>query len=268
MKKIDTLSSLEGRIILKELFKNLKYEKQISSFSTLVLTWRICTYEKEIFKYSSQDILVLHTLGLFAGTALWMEEIINRHFYSTINSFVYFGAAILLTLIGIRRFSDFVSDTLVITGVAFEAMMLIFMFIVMLFTPNEEFSVGNYVDETQISDNDEIMLEIGEISREFASAVVQIEKMNLNITNLIEEQKEILVSLHNISESNSIATSPNLEFIEYMKQTNFNLKSFNECIIKLNESVDKLKREEIEIVVKKQLDEIFTHKIVNLNNQV
>ena len=52
-------------------------------------------------------------------------------------SFVYFGAAVLLSLIGIRRFSDNVNDTMVLWGVGFEAAMLLMMFFVMLFTPDD-----------------------------------------------------------------------------------------------------------------------------------
>ena len=68
----------------------------MSGFSTSLLCWRICTSERELFRYSKNEVTVLHPLGFFSGSGLWMEEIVNRYYYSTINSFVYFGAAIFI----------------------------------------------------------------------------------------------------------------------------------------------------------------------------
>ena len=138
MKKIDTLSSIDGRRLLYKIFHELRYEKQLPSRSVLALCWRLCTQEREIFRFVKQEAIVSHPLGIVAGTALWMEEIVNRFYFSTVNSFVYLGAALLLVLIGIRRFSDNVSDGVVIAGIVFEALMLVFMFVVMIFTPNED----------------------------------------------------------------------------------------------------------------------------------
>jgi hypothetical protein len=76
MKNIDTLSSLEGRATLAEVFNELRFEKQLSNISTLILSWRICVRERELFRYVKKDVTVLHPLGLISGTGLWMEEIL------------------------------------------------------------------------------------------------------------------------------------------------------------------------------------------------
>jgi len=64
MKNIDTLSSLEGRATLAEVFNELRFEKQLSNISTLILSWRICVRERELFRYVKKDVTVLHPLGL------------------------------------------------------------------------------------------------------------------------------------------------------------------------------------------------------------
>ena len=97
----------------------------------LALTWRICIRERDLQKYGKEPIRVLHVLGTISGTSLWLEEIVNRFFFSTINSFVYIGAAILLVTIGLRRIYDVVPDWIVISSICLEAFLLSIMFFIM-----------------------------------------------------------------------------------------------------------------------------------------
>lgn len=262
MEQIETLSSVEGRRLLYRIFQELRYQKQMSNFSILTLTWRICTTEREISRYTKEDVQVLHPLGFFRGTSLWMEEIVNRFYFSTINSFVYLGAAILLVLIGIRRFSSSVSDTVVIAGVAFEALMLLFMFIVMLFTPSED---ALPINQTEDEAEKELLVEIGEIATDFATAVTKLETLGENVKNLLIQQTEILALLRESNEMTRQIVSPNPKLLEIMEQTNKSLAEFNQTLIKLNESASKLKQEEIEIAVRRELEKFFSNILNNRN---
>lgn len=262
MEQIETLSSVEGRRLLYRIFQELRYQKQMSNFSILTLTWRICTTEREISRYTKEDVQVLHPLGFFRGTSLWMEEIVNRFYFSTINSFVYLGAAILLVLIGVRRFSSSVSDTVVIAGVAFEALMLLFMFIVMLFTPSED---ALPINQTEDEAEKELLVEIGEIATDFAAAVTKLETLGENVKNLLIQQTEILALLRESNEMTRQIVSPNPKLLEIMEQTNKSLAEFNQTLIKLNESASKLKQEEIEIAVRRELEKFFSNILNNRN---
>lgn len=262
MEQIETLSSVEGRRLLYRIFQELRYQKQMSNFSILTLTWRICTTEREISRYTKEDVQVLHPLGFFRGTSLWMEEIVNRFYFSTINSFVYLGAAILLVLIGVRRFSSSVSDTVVIAGVAFEALMLLFMFIVMLFTPSED---ALPINQTEDEAEKELLVEIGEIATDFATAVTKLETLGENVKNLLIQQTEILALLRESNEMTRQIVSPNPKLLEIMEQTNKSLAEFNQTLIKLNESASKLKQEEIEIAVRRELEKFFSNILNNRN---
>jgi hypothetical protein len=259
MKTIDNISSLEGRRLLIEIHHELKYEKQLSTFSIILLCWRICTHEKEIFKYVKNEVTVIHKLGFFKGTALWMEEIVNRFYFSTINSFVYFGAAILLVLIGIRRFTDQVTDTVVISGIAFEALMLLFLFVVMFFTPQEtDYEADKNVEEASTND---LIIEIGELSRDFASAVVKLEKVEELYGRLIEKQEDLINSVNKMTDSTIMAVSPNSEMLGIMKETNISLTDFKNNIESLNKSVEEIKKEQIEIAVRKELEKYLSNKV-------
>lgn len=260
MKKIDTLSGLEGRALLNKIFKEIRYEKQASGASALFTCWRLCTYESELFRYSKSDVTVLHPLGAISGTALWLEEIVNRYYYSTINSFVYFGAAVLLVLIGIRRFSDNVSDELVIGGVVFEAMMLMIMFMVMLFSPNENIESEATENGSQES-MEELILEIGEISRDFAAVSVQFDQINESLQDMLRQQRELIATVVDIAQANTLAVAPNPKMIEAMADTNDALNRFTISLHTLNESVDKVRASEIEFAVKKEISEIINTKL-------
>ncbi len=262
MDKLETISSLEGRALLYDLFHEFRYEKQLSSFSTLALCWRICAHEKEIFRYSKKEVTIVHPLGYFSGTALWMEEIVNRFYYPTINSFVYLGAALLLVLIGIRRFSDSVTDGMVISGVIFEAMMLVFMFVVMLFTPNDESNVRPNKDGDEESSVTDLIIEVGEIATDFAAVVVQLEQMNNRLENLVQSQEDLMNSVNNIAEVTSLAIAPNPKMLEAMNETNSALIQFKDTVRELNFGAEALRREEIEFAVKKEVERILVDKII------
>ena len=85
MEKIETLSTLKGRKFLRNIFFELRFVKNFSSLSSLYIAWKVCCFEKNINKYLNNDSVILHPLGFWRGTFLWMEEIVNRYYYSSIN---------------------------------------------------------------------------------------------------------------------------------------------------------------------------------------
>ncbi len=266
MKTIETLSSLEGRQLLREIFQELRYEKQLSSFATLTMCWRICTKEKQIYRYVNKEYTVAHSLGFFSGTALWMQEIVNRFYFTTINSLVYLGAAVLLILVGIRRFSDTIDDTTVIAGIIFEALMLVFMFIVMLFSPRDEDEVN---DNKNLPDSrsEELIVEIGEIGTEFASAVSNLEQISSSLKEVIQNQALLTGNIGEIARCNAEAIAPNPKLIAVMEETNNRFSELNHTVALLNSSVEKLKGDKIELLVRKEVEKIISNKILNRDEE-
>ncbi len=262
MKKIDTFSSYEGREILHRIFQKLRYEKRLSSMVSLITLWRIACFEKQMNKYLNEDISVAHTLGLFSGTFLWMEEIVNRFYFSTINSFVYFGAAILLVLIGMRRFSDKVTDEIVIAGIIFEAMMLMMVFVLMLFSPKEDTYLEKNDESTETADlQNDLLDEIGEISRDFAGSLVQLEKLTETIEKMNENQELIAERLEQIMENFAMQSAPNPQMLDEMKLVNVSLNNFGNNLNSLNSQIESLRKEEIEIAVRKEFEKIISNKL-------
>lgn len=260
MKTIDNLASLDGRILIHEIYYKLKFERQRNSFSVLITLWRLCTVETDITQYIKKNITIQHKLGLLRGTSLWLEEIVNRYYFSKINSLVYFGAAVLLVLIGLNNFTTLVNNHYVIYGLIFEASMLIFMFFVMLFTPNEDVLTMNN-EETNEALQRELIVEIGEISRDFAVTSAQLDKITDKFETIIDKQNTLLILIKNIAESNIEAVKPNPQMLEIMKETNIVLEKFNLEIDELNKTVNKLKINEIESVVKQEIEKFIINKV-------
>ncbi|HOM05327.1 MAG TPA: hypothetical protein PLU67_07530 [Candidatus Kapabacteria bacterium] len=265
MKKIDNFGSISGRRLLQDIFKSLRYEKQWSSFAALIATWRLATREIDLEQYTNEDVQIIHSLGFWRGTAVWLEEIVNRFYFSTINSFAYFGAAILLVLVGVRRFSDHVSDEIVIAGILFEAALLLFLFFIMLFTPNEEIASNDQREEFDFQK--ELLNEVGEISRDFAATTMQLENLTEKLNALISLQNEALAQISSIAKSFLDISQPNPEFVKILQQTNHSLLDFNDKIKLLNENISQIKQEEIKIAIRNELEQILSNKLARNEKQ-
>jgi len=259
--KIENLATVKGRLLLKDIFHSLRYEKQRSAIAVFLICWRICISGKNIDRYLNVETKVIYPLGLRRGTILWMEEILNRYYFSAINSFVYFGAAILLVLIALQRFSDILDNRFVIAGVIFEALLLMFMFIVMLFSPNEDL-----LDEADNSSSGEDLIsEVGEIGTEFAAAVMQMENLTHALTEISLQQKEMIYEVMKMANTNALAVSPNPEMLQIMSETNKTLLEFKATIALLNESTNKLQQKRVEDVVREELNKILVNNVNKVN---
>lgn len=257
MKEIRSLGSREGRALVREIFRELRFDKQLGGMATLGMMWRICTSEKELNRYSDYDLKVLHPLGFFAGSSLWMQEVVNRFYYSTINSFVYFGAAILLVMIGIRRFTNYVTDSAVLFSIGFEAFLLGLMFIVMFFSPTDEVSEDNFHVNSSDEEQQDILREIGEIGRDYATASYALEQAVVALRELAKENTELVYVVKSATEAATNAVAPNPELIERMSKTNSALGEFNQTLDRLVESTDKLRRDEIERAVRVEFERLI-----------
>lgn len=260
--QISSLDTIKGRKILKNIYFDLKFNKMINSLSVLLILWRICTNKDQIEKYSNIDVEITHNLGFARGTALWMQEIFNRYYFSMLNAFVYLGAAILLLIVGIRRFSDLINDTIVIFGFVLEALLLVLMFIFLLFSPKDDI-IEEVEKEDKEDETENLISEIGEIARDFADASLKLNYINQNLTEISSNQKQLLNSIEKISENIIQTVQPNTTMLEIMDKTNKQLEQFNQALNILNNDLNEIRKENIEFLVKKQLENLIFSNIKN-----
>ena len=260
MQTIETMASIEGRRLLHSIFRELRFERQLSAFRILFTTWKICTSELNTGDFSNKDITILHKIGIFKGTSIWMEEIVNRFFFSSVLSLVYFGAAFLILVIGLNRFTDYVPLFLLIAAVVFESTMLMVMFLTMLFSPKDD---SYYTEEgnNDVSSKDEILIEIGEIGRDLASVVVQLENLHDTFKGIIAVQTDMVESLKEANRINMDLAKPNPELIDHLKKTNQELEQFKNTFGEINQSISQIKDQKIDEKVKEQIAKIIKNNI-------
>ncbi|MFM8178122.1 MAG: hypothetical protein ACKOAG_02925 [Candidatus Kapaibacterium sp.] len=260
MNEVRSLGSLAGRRIVRDIYRELRFERQYGGFSILTTMWRVCTNEKELFRYSSMETRVLHPLGNLRGTSLWMQEVVNRFYASTINSFVYFGAAILLVMIGVRRFTDHVSDTTVLGSILFEAFLLIIMFLVLYFSPPEPDDEEENGEESGATQR-EMLREIGEIGRDYATVSIHLEQAVQQLGDLRRVHEQLAERVRESTEAAHQAMHPNPALVTTMDETNRSLERFRATVEALHSAADTLRREEIDAAVRREVESLLSRRL-------
>lgn len=260
MQNINSIASGTGRTLLRDLYKKLRFDQQLSGLRSLYTTLIVAINPSKLSLYDSTAPEITQKTGLAKGLRVWMEEIVSRYYYSTVNSFVYFGAAVLLIIIGLTRFRDDIDIAWVIGGIVFEAILLLLVFLTMLFTPKgeEETNLSSAVDSEMQED---LLDEIGEIARDMAAVSVQFEKVskqlethNFNTGNLVQE-------IRSISEALRDASSPNPRMLEKMNETNNSLEAFQAKIEEFTRTTEILSSKIIEDKVRAELSKILEQRI-------
>jgi hypothetical protein len=251
----ETLATPPGRALLRDIYRDLRFEKHLGPLAALGLMWRICTQERDLFRTINRDVTVLHPLGIWSGTGLWMQEIVNRYFYSAINAFVYIGAAFLLVAIGLNRTKIIDSPGIVVAAIIVEASLLVVLFAVMFFTPPDD-------DVMSAEGARELLRELGEISRDYAAMAVQLEAIAGTLQDVVERQHEMSQSMQTSVDAAVQAVAPNPALMGAMTQTTDALTLFTSSVNTLGERLQAVERQEVERLVRIELEKLLSRNIV------
>jgi len=261
MTQLETLSSVQGRALVRDIYRELRFERRMGAFQTLTTTWRACTTERELIKLSKRDVVILHPLGVVSGTTLWMQEVVNRFYYSAINAFVYAGAALLLVAVGLNRVGVIDSPEIVIAGIVLEALLLLLLFAVMYFTPPDDIEMPDQASAAA-SSTDDLLRELGEIGRDYAAMAVQLESISASLTDLVEKQDGLMTSVRDSVDAAVSAVSPNPELMSSMQTTTAALDRFALSVDALGQRLQAMERQEVERLVRTELEKILSRQIL------
>lgn len=263
MTQIETLSSPHGRALLREIYRELRFERQLGSIATLRTCWQICTTQRELISLTRRDVVVLHPLGIWAGTSLCMQEIVNRHFYAPVNAIVYLGAALLLLAVGLNRTQVITTPALVVTGIVVEAFLLIVLFTVMFFAPPEDVeSLLTPSQQAQGSMSDDLLRELGEIGRDYAAMAVQLESIAESLADVVDRQDKMLNMMQDSVQSALDAVAPNPALTTAMQHTTVALENFASNVSTLTTRLHVVERQEVERLVRMELATLLTTRIL------
>jgi hypothetical protein len=262
MTQLETLSSVQGRALLRDIYRELRFERQLSGMATLRMCWQICTRERELVRLTKRDVTILHPLGIWSGTALWMQEVVNRYFYAAINAFVYLGAALLLVAVGLNRTRVVDSPLIVVAGVILEAVLLIALFTVMFFTPADEPDDLPSTGSAPGTMTDELLRELGEIGRDYAAMAVQLETIGSTLQDVVERQDTLIRAVRDSVETAVSAVAPNPGLMTAMQSTSEALGSLNESVAALDQRLRSVERQEVERLVRIELERMLSRTII------
>jgi methyl-accepting chemotaxis protein len=195
-----------------------------------------------------------------------LQEIVNRFYFSTINSLVYLGAAALLLIISAYRFTDKVDNRAVLAGVALEALMLFILFVVMFFSPSDDVESEVSIDAdsgggSANTDIRELITEVGEISADYAAFTERLDTVTSTLSGMISRQDELIGAVNEMARSVSLASTPQPEFIESMRQTNTALQAFQRNVHDLVDATHTLRREEIQRAVRVEVERMLANRV-------
>lgn len=265
MTQVETLSNVQGRSLVRDLYRELRFERHMGALQALTSLWRICTTEQELIKYSRREVVVLHPLGIWNGTTLWMQEVVNRFFYSAINAFVYAGAALLLVAVGLNRTGVIDAPGIVVAGIVIEALLLLLLFAVMYFTPPDDGDMAE-LQPAAASGTDELLRELGEIGRDYAAMAVQLESISTSLTDLVERQDGLVHAVRDSVNAAVSAVAPNPELMASMQTTTAALDRFAVSVDGLGRRLQAMERQEVERLVRSELEKILSRQILRADD--
>jgi hypothetical protein len=265
MHTLETLATPHGRSLLRDIYRDLRFEKHVGAISTLGMLWRICTLERDLFRTVNRDVTVLHPLGMLRGTGLWMQEIVNRYFYSAINAFVYIGAAFLLVAIGLNRTGIINTPSVVVAAIVVEASLLVLLFAVMFFSPPDDDLVIDGGADGEVSQ--ELLRELGEIGRDYAAMAVQLEAIAGTLQDVVDRQNDMTESMRISVQAAVEAVAPNPNLMKSMSETTAALSAFTTSIDALRERLQAVERQEVERLVRNELEKLLSRNIVERDGQ-
>ncbi|MCX7929173.1 MAG: hypothetical protein N2663_00390 [Chlorobi bacterium] len=251
--RLGTLASNEGRQMYRRVYQHLRTEMQRGAWETLRILWNIAVRGRSLDGYWTDSVEIEYPLGLWRGTRLWLEEIVSRYYYSTVLSFVYGGAAVLLVVVGLRRFSAGISDTVVLMSIGLEALLLLVLFTVMFF------SAADDVDPS-LSVAEELVREVGEIGREYALASERLERATDAIERLAEQSSALVHAATDAVRIASEATSPSPAFIQHIASVNSALAELQSSIVALNTAIAAIEKARIEDAVRRELTALLAER--------
>lgn len=255
---VSNLATPAGRAAYQELWHDLIIHQRRAVIPALWQLWRMAAYGQEMRMTASDNAYRIgQRLGPRVGTRVFMEEIVVRHYFNNVQALVYFGAVILLVFLGLR-FAGLMSETASLIGVAIEAMMLLILFAVLFYAPEDEPSTGAGAgavatdDAAEVEDDREVIREvlheIEEIGSSYASLAMRLEQSARSQDDALRDLAERVSAIKGLNLLESHA--------ERLETTNTLLAQLTASIESMNSRIDLLFGKEIEFHVRQELQKL------------
>ena len=192
-------------------------------------------------------------LGLWRGTALWLEEVVHRYYFSQVNALVYFGAAVLLVLLGMRRFlHNTLPEWLLIGGIALEALLLLALVVTLLFAPTESAPSSPSDEELRwlLSDLNELAQSYDGLLQRWDRSLERLQQLE-SVTTTLEQLAATLRS----------TPIPSTELIEALRSLTDALHRTHEGMAELVQQLERLNQQQLRELVQREVHHVLEELI-------
>ena len=254
-KNITNLATAAGRSAYQEYWHDLVVEQRNAVILSLFRLWRTAAFGSQLRVTASDTTYrVGHPLGPRAGTRIFMEEIIVRHYYNNVQALVYFGAVILLVFLGLR-FAGLLSESVSLIGIAIEAFMLLMLFTVLFYAPEDEATpLPADPDEGEVAEEEsddhevirEVLRELEEIGSSYASLGMRLEQSSKSQEEALRDLAQRVSAIQGLNLLESHA--------ERLETTNTLLAQLVSSIEGMSQRIDLLFGKELEFYVRKEFE--------------
>ncbi len=256
---LSNLATLAGRTAYQEYWHDLVVDQRSAVLPSLFGLWRTAAFGTEMrITTAGTSYRIAQRLGPRAGTRVFMEEIIVRHYFNNVQALVYFGAVILLVFLGLR-FGGLLSERVALIGIAIEAFMLLMLFMVLFYAPEDgayqivDGAVAPQHEEDSADEASatgevirEVLTELEDIGGTYAGLAMRLEQSARSQEEAIRTLNEKVAAIRGLSQLESHA--------ERLDATNALLGQLVGTIEAMNTRIDMLFGKELEFYVRKELE--------------
>jgi uncharacterized protein YukE len=193
----ETIRSLqvpEGRRLYRDFF----YDRLLRNnrvFQTLIECWKLAVRGLDLQISDGRSIHFETYLGRRLGTRVFLEEILGRYYYNTIQGWVYIAAIVLI--VGVGLYLGGYDFRFAIAGFALQAFFLLLLAIVTMFSPMEDSAAPDSMGMSEPQ-----MTALNRAVKDMTNAVTDIFRLisqtdfrqDVLLTKLTENQAKIMSS--------------------------------------------------------------------------
>jgi division protein CdvB (Snf7/Vps24/ESCRT-III family) len=152
-----------------------------------------------------------------------------------------------------------------VAAIVVEASLLVLLFAVMFFSPPDDDLVIDGGADGEVSQ--ELLRELGEIGRDYAAMAVQLEAIAGTLQDVVDRQNDMTESMRISVQVAVDAVAPNPNLMKSMSETTAALSAFTTSIDALRERLQAVERQEVERLVRNELEKLLSRNIVERDGQ-
>jgi division protein CdvB (Snf7/Vps24/ESCRT-III family) len=143
--------------------------------------------------------------------------------------------------------------------------LLVLLFAVMFFSPPDDDLAIDGGADGEVSQ--ELLRELGEIGRDYAAMAVQLEAIAGTLQDVVDRQNDMTESMRISVQAAVEAVAPNPNLMKSMSETTAALSAFTTSIDALRERLQAVERQEVERLVRNELEKLLSRNIVERDGQ-